>query len=175
MKLWQKVLVGTWLVGILFAGYGIITNEDKAIYRLKDWTTDTRYRVLEIHPPNALVPKTGRLGAFYSCLTFYQRGIDRSVTAPITAINERLRIKVLEDIEMSLGVNEVEAYRFNYSILNERRDIISGTYIYAINCDIRLLDKPDSDMHCEDRLLGNSVRPVCTYRPEQDNNSNNEQ
>lgn len=166
MKLWQKVLVGTWLVGIIFAGYGFITNEDKAIYRLKEWTPDTRYRVSEIYPPNALVPKTGRLGAFYSCLTFYQRGKDRGVTTPITAINESFEIRVDEDIKIDFGVNGVEAYSFDFLIYNKAREIISGTDIYAINCDIRLLDKPGSDMHCEDRLLGNHVRPVCTYRPQ---------
>ncbi|WP_019677697.1 hypothetical protein [Arsukibacterium perlucidum] len=175
MKLWQKVLLIAWVIGLLIAGYGIITSEDKAIYRLKEWTPDTHYRVLEIYPQNAQVPKTGRLGAFYSCLTFYQRGIDRSVTTPITAINESFEIRVDEDIVIDFGVNGVEAYSFDFLIYGKKREIISGTDIYAVNCDIRLLDKPDSDMHCEDRLLGNSIRPVCTYRPEQDNNTNNEQ
>ena len=166
MKLWQKVVFGIWLLGILFASYGLVTNEDKAIYRLKEWTPDTRYQVLEIHPTNAQVPNIGRLGAFYSCLALYPSGISRGVSTPITDINERFEIKVGEDIEMRFGVNYVEAYRFKFTIFDNKGKVITGTNIYAINCDIRLLDKPESDMHCEDRLLGNHIRPVCTYRPQ---------
>uniref|UniRef100_A0A486XF23 Uncharacterized protein n=1 Tax=Rheinheimera sp. BAL341 TaxID=1708203 RepID=A0A486XF23_9GAMM len=84
-------------------------------------------------------------------------------------------MRIGDDVKMHLEVNSIEAYRFKFTIFDNKRKVVTGTNLYAINCDIRLLDKPDSDMHCEDHILGNHVRPVCAYRPEQDNNTNNEQ
>lgn len=166
MQLRLKIAVGICaLIGAHFI-YSFFTYEDKAIAHMNTWSYVTQYEVSYIHPKDAPVPPKGKLGAFYSCMQTYAGLGSRKITTPITKLSEQLKIKIGDDTEASFSVNGVEAFQFNFMILNNEKEIITGTNNYAINCDIRLLNKPISDMHCEDRLLGNSIRPVCTYRPQ---------
>lgn len=150
-----------------FFGYGILTHEDTAIARMQTWSSSTPYKVVLSYPKTLPVQQQGRLGAFYSCMLNYGGVGKRHPTISPNNINEQLQIELGDHTKIEFGVNATEAYTFNFELYDSKGQYLDASNLYVINCDIRLLDKPDSDMHCERRLLGNYIRPVCTYSPNQ--------
>ena len=166
MNLQDKFLVVCVPLVILIVGYSLLAErDDSAISRLNSWKSTTLYKAVVFYPDDLPVAKQGELGAFHTCIQNYANLSERGITTPISDIKERLDIQLADRTVIHLAVNSTEAYRFYFYTYNEKAEIQNKTNQYAINCDIRLLDKPESDMHCEDKLIGNSIRPVCTYRP----------
>lgn len=149
----------------IFMGYGLITHEDTAISRFDSWEINTPYRVVVSYPQHLPVNPTGKLGAFYVCMKTFPLVGERWITTPTADVDEQLEIVLADQTQVKLGVNAVEASTFSFDLFSHDGKIVDHSDRYAINCDIRLLDKQESDMHCEDKLIGNSIRPVCTYRP----------
>lgn len=168
----SKVIKGVVICWVLSIGgifiYGIITakTEDAEILHLKKVSTATTFVTERLDPDFLILPvATGRLGAFYSCLKQYR--YTRYSSKPGDGKEERVILKLQDNTRLDIRINRMEAYGFTLRLYDENNLRYVGSDIYGINCDMELLNKPDSDMYCEDKLLGNEIRPVCTYRPQQ--------
>lgn len=167
-KLKLNIIIGyIVLVAFLFVYIVLTTSEDHDILRIQSWSAESSYVVERVEPENLSIPITGRLGAFYSCLTKYGGLGTRRITRPNNGIEEWLVLRLEDRTKIDILMNAMEGFSFNLTLYDQNNTIVGASQLYAINCDMELLGKPDSDMHCEDKVLGNEIRPVCTYRPQQ--------
>lgn len=152
-----------------FGIFAIIPEKDwePRIKHLKKLSADTTFAAERIEPEYLPIQSTGRLGAFYSCLTKYGGLGSRRMTRPNNGIEEWVILKLQDNTRLDIRINNGEAFFFSLKLYDKNNTLQAGSDLYAINCDMELLNKSDSDMHCEDKVLGNEIRPVCTYRPQQ--------
>lgn len=165
MKMYQKLALVVWVVIFGFGIYGFFTREDTAIHKLKSWSSKSNYTVKQKHSDILSVPLEGNLGVFYNCLTTYVSDSYKGGHLPDTGNYWELIIKLDHNTDVNFTVNSTEVLSFIIIPRDLYGSAIDASNTYRVSCDIRLLNKPDSDMHCEDKVLGNKIRPVCTYRP----------
>lgn len=166
MKMYQKLALVVWVVIFGFGIYGFFTREDTAIHKLKSWSSKSNYTVKQKHSDILSVPLEGNLGVFYNCLTTYVSDGYKGGHLPDTGNYWELIIKLDDNTDVNFTVNSTEVLSFIIIPRDLYGSAIDASNTYRVSCDIRLLNKPDSDMHCEDKVLGNKIRPVCTYRPQ---------
>lgn len=166
MKMYQKLALVVWLIVTTFGLYGILTREDTVIDKLKSWSSESRFEVKRLYPDELSVLPKGNLGVFHKCLTMYVSDGYRGGYLPSTGNAERVIIKLEDNTELDLSVNSTEVLSFVIIPHDLYGSAIGSSNVYKVSCDIRLLNKPESDMYCEDKLIGNLIRPVCTYRPQ---------
>lgn len=164
-----KAFVVCWVFSIGgFFIYGTITDKgkDSRIRHIKKISSDTTFVVERLYPDTLTLPVTsGRLGAFYSCLENYKHISSRRPSKPTDGNEDRAILKLQDKTLLDIRINAREGFFFSLELYDKNNSRYAGSSVYTINCDMALLGKPDSDMHCEDKLLGNEIRPVCTYRP----------
>lgn len=161
------VVVGFFVCFGVFFVYNVLTHKDPHIQHIKSFSRDTTYIVERVKPENMQIPQSGRLGALYSCLTKYGALGSRKMTRPNNGIEEWIILRLDDRTKVDILINAMEGFQFGFELYDKNNEYLGGSSRYAINCDMELLNKPDSDMHCEDKVLGNEIRPVCTYRPQQ--------
>ena len=164
-----KALVVFFGVSVFAFGiFAIIPEKDwePRIKHLKKLSADTTFVTERTYPDSLALPvKSGRLGAFYSCLLHYRH--DRRSSKPISRKGERVIFKLEDNTRLSISINSNEGFVVKLDMYDKNNSFYAGSDLYGINCNMELLNKPDSDMYCEDKVLGNEIRPVCTYRPQQ--------
>lgn len=156
------------LVVVLVGGLAFIfRGEDSVIHRLQHWSAETSFQVTRKEPGNLLIPMKGTLGAFYKCMSRYFDGSERNLGLPVTGKPGYFSLALDENTEMKIGFVATQAGSFTIYTRDSSGKLTGASRRYAISCDHRLLNKLESDMHCVDKVVGNEIRPVCTYQPKQ--------
>ncbi|WP_296296189.1 hypothetical protein [Rheinheimera sp.] len=168
MDLKEKLALSSALVAVLVVGSAFLfRGEDTVILRLQNWSTETSFQVARKEPESLSIPSKGNLGAFYKCMSRYFDGSERNSGLPVTGRPGYFSLVLDENTEMKIGFVSTQAGSFTIYTRDSSGKITGASLRYAISCDHRLLNTPESDMHCVDKVIGNEIRPVCTYQPKQ--------
>lgn len=168
MDLKEKFAFSSALVTVLVVGSAFIfRGEDSVIHRMQHWSAETSFQVARKEPEKLSIPLKGKLGAFYKCISRYFDGSQRNSGLPVTGRPGYFSLALDENTEMKIGFVSTQASSFTIYTRDSSGKITGASRRYAISCDHRLLNTPESDMHCVDKVIGNEIRPVCTYQPKQ--------
>jgi hypothetical protein len=168
MDLKEKLALSFALVAVLaVVSAFLFRGEDTVILRLQNWSEETSFQMVRKKPVSLSIPVNGNLGAFYNCMSRYFDGSERNLGLPVTGKPGSFSLELEENTVIEIGFVSTQAGSFTIYIHDTLGKITRASRRYSISCDHRLLNKPDTDMHCEDKVIGNAIRPVCTYRPQQ--------